>query len=124
MFARLLDHLREPFKTMVALAALTGIRVGELLALRWRAVDWDVGTLRIYEAVFEGQFQRPKSEKGVRTIPIGPLTRWLLENHRQRLARLRPEDLIFPNRQAGPYRESNLLNRVPRPAGKAAGSDA
>src|SRR5260221_14487780 len=31
----LLDELREPFHTMVLLAILTGLRVGEILGLRW-----------------------------------------------------------------------------------------
>lgn len=121
-FARLLAHLREPFKTMVALAALTGLRVSELLALRWQAVNLASGTLRVSESVYEGRFQKPKSEKGIRTIPIGPLTRWLLKNHRERSVRLNPEDLIFPNQRGRPYQGRNLLRRVLQPAGQAAGN--
>jgi len=120
-FARLLAHLQEPYKTMVTLAALTGLRIGEVLALRWQAVGLDSGTIRVSESVFQGQFQKPKSERSVRTIPIGPVARWLLENHRQRLVRLKPDDLVFPNRRSGAYRESNLLERVLKPASKAAG---
>ncbi len=37
----LLEHLREPGKTAVLLAALTGLRVSELLALRWSVVDFE-----------------------------------------------------------------------------------
>jgi integrase len=39
--ARLLDELPEPYRTMVWLVCISGVRIGELLALRWRAVDWD-----------------------------------------------------------------------------------
>jgi integrase len=106
---------------MVTLAALTGVRVGELLALRWRTVDLKTGTLRIEESVYEGQIQSPKSEKGTRILPIGPLTRWLLEGHRQRSVRLQPEDFIFPSRQGGTFSGRNLLQRVLAPAAKAAG---
>ena len=35
----LLDALREPCRTMVLLGLLTGIRIGEILGLRWRDVD-------------------------------------------------------------------------------------
>ena len=38
---RLLDELPEPYRTMVWLVCISGVRIGELLALRWRAVDWD-----------------------------------------------------------------------------------
>jgi hypothetical protein len=36
---QLLAQLREPVRTMVLLAVLTGLRVGEILALRWEDVD-------------------------------------------------------------------------------------
>jgi integrase len=71
---------------MVMLAALTGLRVGELLALRWKMIDLTGGTIRICESVFHGQVQAPKSERSIRTIPIGPQTRLLLEEHRKRFA--------------------------------------
>jgi len=107
---------------MVMLAALTGLRVGELLALRWKVVDLARGTICISESVFQGQVQMPKSERSIRTIPIGPQTRVLLEEHRQRFVSKGNEgDLIFRNQLGGPHRESNLLERVLRPAAKAAG---
>ncbi len=40
-FHALSKHLSEPFKTMVLLQLCLGLRVSELLALRWRDVDWD-----------------------------------------------------------------------------------
>lgn len=85
---------------MVSLTVLTGLRVGELLALRWRATDLTTGTLCIRESVFQCTFQIPKSQKSIRTIPIGSLACELLRNHRQRLTHVAPEDLVFPNRTA------------------------
>jgi len=98
---KLLKQLREPYRSMLILAALTGLRVGELLALRWRMVDLTVGTIRISESVFHGQVQLPKSERSIRTIPIGPQTRVLLEEHRARFAtNWSEEGLLFPNHWA------------------------
>jgi integrase len=37
------------------------MRIGELLALRWRVVDFEAGTLHIRESVFKDQFQTPKT---------------------------------------------------------------
>jgi integrase len=48
---------------MVELIAATGLRVGELLAVRWRALDLEIGTLAVRESVYEGKFQRPKTHK-------------------------------------------------------------
>jgi integrase len=45
-----------------------------------------------------------------------------LEEHRKRFAaKWNKEGLLFPNQLGGPHRESNLLERVLRPAAKAAG---
>jgi integrase len=38
-FVKLLAQVDEPYRTMVGLIAATGLRIGELLALRWRALD-------------------------------------------------------------------------------------
>ena len=120
--AKLLAQLREPYRSMVMLAASTGLRVGELLALRWKVVDLTVGTIRVSESVFHSQVQLPKSERSIRTIPIGPQTRTLLEEHRKRFAaKWNEEGLLFPNQLGGPHPECNLLERVLRPAAKAAG---
>lgn len=119
-FARLLKHLEEPYKTMVAITALTGLWIGELLALRWKIVDFDARTIRVAESVFEGQFQNPKSEKSVRTIPLGPFAERLLKNQFKQSARTGPEDLVFSNCKGGPQREAYLLERVLRPAGEVA----
>lgn len=119
--ARLLEQLEEPHRTMVSLIAATGLRIGELLAVKWRAVDLDIGTLAVRESVFEGQFQPPKTQKAVRTIPLGPQTSAALTAHRKRVCRHAPEDLVFGNRNGDPLRESKLLTKVLQPAAEAAG---
>jgi len=64
-------QLVEPYQTMVRLIAATGLRIGELLALRWCTLDLEGGSLAVRESVFEGKFQPPKTLKAVRTIPLG-----------------------------------------------------
>jgi site-specific recombinase XerC len=56
-FIGLSKQVDEPYRAMVTLIAATGLRIGELLAMRWRALDLDLGTLTVRESVFEGQFQ-------------------------------------------------------------------
>ena len=104
-----------------ALIAATGLRVGELLALRWQALDLQVRTLRVSESVFEGAFQQPTTRRAERTIPLGPHTVALLTAHRERVTRTAPADLVFGNQSGGPLRESRLLERVLKPAAERAG---
>jgi integrase len=120
-FAKLLAHLGEPYRTMVSLIAATGLRIGELLALRWSALDLDAGTLAVRESVFEGTFQPPKTARAQRTIPLGPRAVKALEAHRARCARVGPDALVFGNRKGGPFRESKMLRNVLQPAAVEAG---
>ena len=85
--ARLLKQLNEPYRTTVSLIAATGLRIGELLALRWSALDLEGGTLAVRESVFEGKFRPPKILRAVRTIPLGTHAVGTLGSHRERVAR-------------------------------------
>jgi integrase len=120
-FAKLLKHVDEPHRTMVSLIAATGLRIGELLALRWRALDLDIGTLVVRESVFDGHVQPPKTQRAVRTMPLGAHAMAALAAHRQRVSRRAPEDLVFGNRKGDPLHESKLLRNVLQPAAEAAG---
>jgi integrase len=78
----------DPLFVIVALAAGTGARVNELLALEWSAVDWSARTLRIEAALkptSEG-LQRgvPKTERSRRTIRLDDGLSSLLEAEKER----------------------------------------
>jgi integrase len=120
-FVKLLSEVDEPYKTMVELIAATGLRIGELLAVRWRALDLEIGTLAVRESVYEGKVQRPKTQKSRRTIPLGPHAIASLKAHRDRSTRKSSDDLVFPNKSGEPLRESKLLERVLQPAAERAG---
>jgi integrase len=119
--SRLLRAVDEPYRTMVQLIAATGLRIGELLALRWLALDLEGGTLAVRESVFEGKFQAPKTQRASRTIPLGRHAIRALAAHEARATRRDPHDLVFSNRSGGPLRESKVLRNVLQPAAEAAG---
>ena len=52
-------------------AALTGLRRGELVALRWRDVDFAGQSIRVRASYTEGGLTTPKSGK-VRAVPMAP----------------------------------------------------
>ena len=74
----LADGLREPVRSFTLLLVLTGLRVGELLALRWGSVDLKTRLLPVVETVYDGHFDKPKTKRGMRTIPIGAETAEIL----------------------------------------------
>jgi integrase len=54
----------------VVIAVLTGLRIGELLALRWKHVDFVHDVLHVRETVYEGQFGSPKTKSSRRDVPM------------------------------------------------------
>jgi integrase len=51
-------------------AAMTGLRQGELLGLRWRDLDIEALKIRVRQAFVRGEFKAPKSVRGVRGVPM------------------------------------------------------
>ena len=47
-----------------------GLRIGEILALRWRDVDFSSGELRVEQACYRGLIGTPKTKGSRRTLPM------------------------------------------------------
>ena len=62
--AKLLKQVDEPYRTMVSLIAATGLRIGELLALRWSALDLEGGTLGGARIGVRGQVPAAEDAEG------------------------------------------------------------
>lgn len=71
-------------RTMVGLALMTGLRRGELFALRWKNVSVDEGHLTVDEAVYEGAFGTPKTSAGLRRVPLSEATVRLVTEWKER----------------------------------------
>ncbi len=56
--------------TLYLTAAMSGLRQGELLALRWRDVDFDARRIRVVQNYVRGKFDTPKSAKSGRSVPM------------------------------------------------------
>jgi integrase len=111
--------LDETTRSIMLLLVLTGLRVGELLALRWGNIDIKARMLRVCETVYEGHFDRPKTKRSVRTIPIGKETAEILGKLRTALSQ--PTALVFATREGLPLDRRNLLRKHLKPAAKKLG---
>jgi integrase len=71
----MLRILPEPAATVVATAAYTGLRLGELQGLTWEDYtpplgDNQVGTIEVKRSVWRGRVGEPKTEKSRAPVPI------------------------------------------------------
>lgn len=90
-------------------AAFAGLRRGELVALRWRDVDFANETIRVRASVTHGQLTTPKSGK-VRAVPMAPEVAAALARLSSRGHSTRDDDLVFPG-VAGGYLDGSALRR-------------
>ena len=112
------DHLGPTDRALYLTAALTGLRQGELFALRWRDVDWTASRIRVRRSYArkragrEAQFGRPKSKRSSRSVPMHDRVGAELERHFQRSAYQADDDLVFCHpHTGGPLDSSNVLAR-------------
>jgi integrase len=112
----LLNSLPEPCRTLVVITVLTGLRIGELLALRRKHVDLVHDVIHVRETVYEGQFGSPKTKSSRRDVPMSQPVREAFLAKRSDEAGVDAENLVFTSRNGTPLNPKNLLRRVLQPA--------
>jgi integrase len=109
---------RLPFRVreMVLVAALTGLRWGELIALRMdEDVDFRRNKLRITRSLYHRNPQTPKTAQSVRDVDLCPTVRRILHGMP------RKEGLIFSPEGISPIGDGSWLKRQWRAAQLHAG---
>jgi integrase len=118
-FPALLDGHELAAPAIVAL--FTGVRRGELLALRWGNTNLEEEVIRVRESLEETKaglrFKEPKSAAGVRDIKLPAIVTDTLVAHRKRLlerrlqlglGKLTDRDLVFPAWDGSPQRPNSF----------------
>ena len=133
-FLRTAHEVGDRFEALYVVAAFTGMRPGELLALNWRdlLLDGPEPAARVQRGLSKGPggpaFKRTKTEKG-RLVTLLPLAVEALKRHRKRQAEDRlkysglwkDHDLVFPSQTGTPMSWENLVKRNFKPLLKEAG---
>ena len=99
---RILGAAEEPYRTFYQLAAETGIRAGELCALRVEDLDLDRGLLYVRQSAWQGKLQTPKTECSVRTFALSSQLVVALRAYLERW-RPNPARLLFATRNGTPW---------------------
>ena len=110
-----LDAAREDrLFALYQLALGTGMRQGELFALRWSDVDLDAGSISVQHTLepTARELAEPKSARGRRKIEIPPSLIGGLRGHRAKLlAEGHPHGYVFTDTDGKPLRGSNVYRR-------------
>jgi integrase len=101
---RLADEVPDRFRALIMLAALSGLRWGELAALRRRDLDLDAAVVRVprkQAALRNGlEFGPPKSAAGNRTVALPAAAVDALALHLRDYVKVGREALLFTGERA------------------------
>jgi excisionase family DNA binding protein len=105
-------RLEEPYSTLILFLAVTGLRVGEAVGIKW--ADFEGDTLHVQRRIYERREGTTKKRGSTRSVPIPSV---LLE----RMRTLGDGEWIFRSRAGTPVDPKNAANRHIRPTAKALG---
>jgi integrase len=124
-FSKLLGLMVEPYATMVFVAVYTGLRVSELIGLKWRNVHAD--SITVEQRYCRGDWGAPKSEASNATIPVNRAVVERIQRLKTLVVEVKagravrkyaavkgsgPDDLVFQSVMKGsPMRDNNILVR-------------
>ena len=80
---KILERLEEPHRTVVSVAAVTGLRASELFGLKWSDVDFERQLLFIRRTFYRGEFGLPKTKSSERVVPFSSGLATALERHKK-----------------------------------------
>jgi integrase len=113
---KIIHSADEPLSTICFLLSVTGMRIGEVLALRVEDLDFQRMLIKVRGSVYAGQIGTPKSKASIADLPMPPalesrLKTYLASKH------YRENDLglLFINRCDRPYSANKLREKKLRP---------
>src|ERR1700722_15881840 len=115
--------LRE--RTLVLLAASTGLRQSEIFGLKWGDIDFGQGTMSVTRSIVYGVVGPCKTEASQKPVPMHPTLAEALMQWMKRCTYIRPEDWIFASKRyrgRKPYCGHAILRKYIRPVAQRVGT--
>src|SRR5712691_3651399 len=92
-------------------AAMTGMRRGEVIAIRWQDIDWNARLIRVRRNFTRGEFGTPKSRRSSRAVPLAGRLADELRAHLERTPFKRESDLVFAHPVTGNVLEPSRVTK-------------
>lgn len=114
---RLINAADGKYKAMFCIAAMTGMRCGEVLGLRWSDIDFDGLAITIQQQCWNGRLKVLKSKRGRRRENTVPIPTPLAEMLRWYESAWKPNalDLLFASPQGKPLWANSVLRHTLHP---------
>lgn len=114
--ARIVSSADEPLSTICFVLCATGMRIGEVLALRTEDSDFARRLIHVRSSVYAGTLGTPKSDASIAALPMPPvlatrLKTFLASKH----CRQNDFRLLFANRRGRPFSANKLREKKLRP---------
>jgi len=129
-FKALIELVSEPYLTMIYTSVMTGLRVSELIGLKWCCIHAD--SITIAQRYCRGDWSVPKTQASAATIGVSPEVISRIERLKTLTVKVRagcakriyklvksdgPDDLVFQSVKDGrPMNDQNILKRHLQPA--------
>ena len=114
---RVIENAAERYKPIIAFAAMSGLRLGELCALEWGDID-EEGNLKVQRSVYNYEIKTPKTVNGLRRIRLSEQAQKLLANWKE----VAPKSAyVFPTTEGRMDGHDNWRVRGLHPACEKAG---
>jgi len=114
-----LEEVSDRYRNFFAVAFFTGMRFGEMAALKWKNVDFKLGVIKVRETLVRGEEGRPKTKRSVRDVDTLPPVVEALRN--QRKSTMGKSDYVFLNQYHRPVLPDSMNQHVWKPALRKAG---
>lgn len=105
---QVLDGSDEPERTLVAVLAYSGLRLGEALGLRWRDIGFEKRFMTVERAYGQNGWSTPKTSASRRAVPISPTLATILSEYRSSRETSEPDNVVFSHDGTTPLDQSNV----------------
>ncbi|STX50136.1 putative lambdoid prophage Rac integrase [Legionella busanensis] len=107
----ILNSSEGQLRNLFQFAFFTGLRVSELIGLRWKDVDWVNELVRVEETIVGKNTKGPKTEAGIRDVLLLAPAKEALQNQKQ-FTECNNDRVFYNPRTSQPWETSQQVRRT------------
>jgi len=105
----ILDNMVDNMKLYFAIGFFTGMRTGEILALKWEDIILDKNIIKVQRAKRQGIESKPKTASSIRDVDIIDILLPYIQNHQQ-YKLIKSEYLFNSTKHHRPFADGNYVS--------------